>query len=208
MGLAEPRGPCGLDVVAHAGGDRAARVQAVGFRRVTFSPDGDGRNDLVTIRVRAAKGERLVLQLRTTGVLRYVDVGEDDSPGTISTLTWNGLAADGIRRADASYILRVCSATPLWCARTRVLVHLRIVSLYTPHATAVSVGQRLRVDVATDRAGPYRLDLVSAADPLASGMGATKLARAGWVDYRVPDVPEGGLWVLRLRSGRAVTFFP
>ena len=179
-----------------------------GFRRVTFSPDGDGRSDLVTINVRAAEGERLVLQLRTPGVLRYADVGEDDSVGEVSTLTWDGLAPDGHPRAPASYILRVCSEAPHLCAATRLLVHLRIASIYTPHAAAVSVGQRLRVDVATDRAGPYTLDLVSAADSFGSGFGARQVARAGWVDYRVPRVPGGGLWLLRFRSGRVVTFFP
>lgn len=179
-----------------------------GFRRVTFSPDGDGRNDVVTISVRAAQGERLVLQMRTPGVLRYSDVGEDDGAEQVSTLTWDGLGPDGHARADASYILRICSEAPRLCAATKVLVHLRIASIYTPHAAAVSVGQKLLVDVATDRAGPYTLDLASAADPLAGGVGARQVARPGWVAYRVPRVADGGLWVLRLRSGRVVTFFP
>ncbi|MEN3341098.1 MAG: hypothetical protein V7644_502 [Actinomycetota bacterium] len=179
-----------------------------GFRRVTFSPDGDGRDDVVAVRVRAPKGTRLRLHVRLASGATLLTVTGSRTAARVSRVTWDGRAPGGRRLPDGSYVLRVCSATTHRCAATRVLVHLRLVTVYTPEAQGVSAGQTVRVHVATDRAGPYTLDLVSASSPTGRGLGAQAVAQPGWLEYRVPDVPAGGLWLLRVRSGSFAARFP
>jgi hypothetical protein len=178
-----------------------------GFRRVTFSPDGDGRDDDVTIRALVRPGDRLALAIRPVSQRTFsMPLRTAAAPHT--TVVWNGLQADGKRYHDGSYILRVCDETTNRCSTTGVLAHLRLLTVYTPRATAVSPGHAIRVSIATDRTGPYRLDLVSAASAGGAGIGTVQVARPGWVEYRVPEVPYGGLWLLRVRSGRELDHFP
>jgi hypothetical protein len=178
-----------------------------GFRRVTFSPDGDGRADRVTIRVRARKGDMLNLWLDPISrSAAYLPKGV--AAGGVTTIHWDGLRADGTRYPDGSYVLAVCDRVAHLCSQQRVLVHLRLISMYVPRATAVSPGETIRVHIATDRVGPYALDLVSAADPSGSGTGSIAVPAPGWTEYSVPNVPAGGLWLLRVRSGDAITHFP
>jgi hypothetical protein len=178
-----------------------------GFRRVTFSPDGDGRDDNVTIRARVKPGDKLALAIRPVSQ-RTVTVPLDAAKAPLTTVVWNGLQADSSRYHDGSYILRVCDETTRQCSGTGVLAHLRLITAYTPRATAVSAGERIRVDIDTDRAGPTRLDLVPVADSAGAGIGAVQVAHPGWVDYTIPAVKYGGLWLLRARNGTDVTHFP
>ncbi len=178
-----------------------------GLRRVTFSPDGDGRRDVVTIGVRAIAGHALSLWLHPISrSATYVHAGR--AAAGVTVLRWNGLQADGSRYPDGSYVLRVCDSVTHHCSKGRVLAHLRLVSMYVRRATGVTAGDTLQVDVSADRRGPYTLDLVSAADAAGAGIGAVEFSRPGRIAYRVPDVPNGGLWLLRVRNGPAITHFP
>ena len=178
-----------------------------GFRRVTFSPDGDGRHDVVTIRVRVRPGDGLSLSVRPDS--RSAGAVALPTPHTaVTTVTWDGFQPGGGRYPDGSYVIRVCDTTTNRCSRTGVLAHLRLLTDSTRTATAVSAGTTIPVDIASDRAGPYRLDLVSAADASGEGLGGVDVPSAGRVDYRIPAVPYGGLWLLRVRSGDVVSHFP
>lgn len=204
-----PAPPAGWRPVVLAAGpvvDPSDRTDAR-YRRVTFSPDGDGRNDRVTIRFRAQRGDVLSLWLHPASrTPSKLPLGR--ARGGVQTATWDGLRADGTRFPDGAYVLRICDLTTRYCSTGRVLAHLRVLTVYAPVASAVSAGETIPVQLSTDRKGPFRLDLVSAADPGGEGVGAVDVAAAGRIDYRIPDVPAGGLWLLRVRSGDAVTHFP
>src|SRR6478736_8471240 len=58
------------------------------FLRVTFSPDGDLRNDSVVIRVRSHRGERLVLNVRAISSSAEVGTYEQRARSTISSFVW------------------------------------------------------------------------------------------------------------------------
>lgn len=178
-----------------------------GFRRVTFSPDGDGRHDAVTIRARVVPGDALALSVRPVSQRSFA-VPLKPARAPLTTVVWNGLRTDGRRYPDGSYVIRVCDETAHACSTESVLAHLRVLTVYAPRATGISAGATLRVNISTDRAGPYALDLVSVADSAGAGLGSVQVARPGWVDYRIPAVPHGGLWLLRVRSGRALDHFP
>ncbi len=115
-----------------------------GFLRVTFSPDADGRNDRVVVRVRAQRGERLVLKVRPDSHVQTVVVDARTATSALTTLTWDGLEADGKARAAGSYVLSVCRRATDRCATTRVLAHLRVLTIYAPRVRAVSVGEQFR----------------------------------------------------------------
>jgi hypothetical protein len=185
----------------------ATDVVSGGFRRVTFSPDGDGRGDAVSIGVRAIAGHALRLWVHPASrTPTYAPAGR--AHRGVTTVHWDGLRPDGSRYPDGSYVLKVCDTVTHHCSKGRVLAHLRLISMWVRRDTAVSVGDALQVHVSTDRPGPFTLDLVSAADPAGAGTGAVELAHAGTVPYRVPQVPNGGLWLLRIRGGTAITNFP
>jgi hypothetical protein len=197
-------GPIVVGATPHADPtDRPGR----GFLRVTFSPDGDGRHDRVAVRVRSKPGDRLVLRVHPDSNRKIFDADARLVISTVTTLTWDGLEPDGKPRAAGSYVLMACSSATGACATTRVLAHLRIVSVWAPRAEAVSVGEKVPVVVETDRTGPYVLDLAPASNPRAPGVGAQVVEGPGRLLYPVPRV-TGGLWLLRVTSGRAVGHFP
>jgi N,N-dimethylformamidase beta subunit-like, C-terminal len=185
----------------------ASDLAGGGFRRVTFSPDGDGRNDAVAIRVHVTPGDQLSLLVRPIS-RRSVFVPLQPAKRELTTVVWNGLQPDGTRYPDGSYILHVCDLTKHLCSSGRVLAHLRVITMFARRATGVSAGAVIRVNIATDRLGPYILDLVSVADVAGTGIGAVAVSQPGWVNYRIPSVPYGGLWLLRVRSGTAGANFP
>ncbi|HET7566532.1 MAG TPA: N,N-dimethylformamidase beta subunit family domain-containing protein [Gaiellaceae bacterium] len=176
-------------------------------QRVTFSPDGDGNDDAVTIRVRATPGDKLSFWIRPLTRVSFTIPAGTAHPG-VTTLDWNGLQPDGTRFPDGNYSLKVCDVRTKLCSNARVLAHLRVVSVYVRTATAVSSGQTLRVEISSDRAGPFTIELVSGATPAGEGIGQASVPRAGSAEYRVPQVPNGGLWLLRVRSGDARSQFP
>lgn len=178
-----------------------------GFLRVTFSPDGDARADVVLIRVRSRPGDHIVLKMNPDSNPQKVDVGEYNLPTGEGTLTWAGLEDNGKPRAPGSYVLSVCSDTTNRCAASRVLAHLRFISVSAPVTQGVSVGETIPISIETDRAGPFTVDLAPASNPLAPGAGAQVVAKPGSTLYPIPAV-AGGLWLLRATSGRAVTYFP
>jgi hypothetical protein len=196
--------PVIVDAAPH---DDPSDTRGGGFLRVTFSPDGDAHADRVHIRVRSKPGDRLVFDMRPSSNPTDHETYEREAESKLSTFEWNGLEDDGKPRAPGSYVIKVCSVTSRLCAANRVLVHLRFISVFTPRATAASVGESIPVFVQTDRAGPYILDLAPASDPRAPGVGALIVARPGRVTYAIPPV-AGGLWLLRVTSGRAVTYSP
>ena len=201
---AAPATPVVLSALPHA--DASDRPGG-GFLRVTFSPDEDGRGDRIVISVRSTPGDRLQLDVRRLSSAVDLDAGVQDVRSPVATLTWNGLDIDGKRQAGGTYVIRVCSAVTGRCAATRVLSHLRVLTVFTPRVTAVSVGETIPTVIASDRAGPYTLDLAPASAPRGPGVGASMVAGPGRIGFRIPPV-EGGLHVLRVRSGGEVTFFP
>jgi N,N-dimethylformamidase beta subunit-like, C-terminal len=188
--------------------DRSDGVSVTGqLRRVTFSPDGDGRNDVVRIGVRAHAGDALTLRVTPasrSGLTRRAGTAKRG----VTTVVWTGLQSNGVRYPDGSYVLRVCDAVTSRCAKQRVVAHLRVLTTYVQRATAVDAGETIRFDISSDLEGPFTVDFVSAADPGGDGIGTAEVASAGWSQYRVPDVPHGGLWLLRVRDGSAVDHFP
>lgn len=178
-----------------------------GFLRVTFSPDGDQRSDSVAVRVRSTPGDDVVLKMHPDSNPAEVNVSGVALPAGVGTLTWDGLEDNGKPRAPGSYVLSVCSKTTNLCATSRVLAHLRFISISAPVAQGVSVDQKIPVTVASDRVGPTTVDLVPAFNPSAPGAGAQVVANPGKTLYSIPPV-AGGLWLLRGTNGRAVTYFP
>ena len=178
-----------------------------GYLRVTFSPDGDARADVVAIRVRSRPGDHVTLRVHADSNATNAVVGKYFLPAGEGTLTWDGLEDNGKPRAPGSYVLTVCSDRTSRCATSRVLAHLRFISVSAPIIQGVSVGEQIPVSLATDRVGPYTVDLTPATNPLAPGVGAQVVAKAGTTLYPIPAV-AGGLWLLRATSGRAVTYFP
>jgi len=182
-------------------------VASEGYRRVTFSPNGDGHDDAVTIRVRAAPGHALSLSVRPAS-RSPVYVHLPTAGAGITVVHWSGMQTPGRRFPDGSYVLHVCDTVTHRCSAGGVIAHLRLISMYVRRATGVSSGETLKVHISADGPGPYTLDLVSAADPAGAGIGKTEIPRAGVVAYRVPRVPAGGLWLLRVRGDSAITSFP
>ena len=179
-----------------------------GFLRVTFSPDGDGRGDRVEVVVRSSPGHSLALNVHAESQGGGFATDPVRAAAGATTLTWDGLDAAGQPLATGSYVVRACDLTAGRCAATPVLAHLRILSLFTPRGPfAVSPGETIPVVLASDRVGPFGLDLAPAADPRAPGVGVRALPTAGTTEYRIPDV-SGGLWLLRARSGTYVTYYP
>ena len=179
-----------------------------GFRRVTFSPDGDGRGDRVVIVARSTRGD--VLRLEVMRLASANDIGGGRARRLRSPtvrLAWDGLDADGKPLPNGSYVIRVCSVVTGRCAATRVLAHLRVLTVFAPRVTAASVGDSIPVVIETDRVGPYTLDLVPAAAPHAPGAGETAIAGPGRIGFRIPPV-AGGFQLLRLRSDGQLTYFP
>ena len=202
--VSPPAAPVLLDATPH---HDPTDTTGGGFLRVTFSPDGDLRQDRVVIRVRSTRGELLVLSVHESSNATALAILAHKARSRISTFKWNGLEADGKPLPSGSYVLDVCSATSGLCAVNRVLAHLRILSVFTPRATAVSVGESIPVVIRTVRAGPYTLDLAPAANPFAPGAGTQLVEYPGRLQYTIPAVP-GGMRLLRVRSGTFVTFFP
>jgi hypothetical protein len=178
-----------------------------GFLRVTFSPDGDQRADSVSVRVRSSPGDIVVLAMHPDSNPANVNVSGVVLPTGVGTLTWDGLEDNGKPRAPGSYVLSVCSKKTNLCSTSRVLAHLRFLSISAPVVQGVSVAQTIPVTVETDRVGPTTIDLTPVSNPLAPGVGAQVVAKPGSTPYSIPAV-TGGLWLLRATSGRAVTYFP
>jgi hypothetical protein len=179
-----------------------------GFLRVTFSPDGDGRKDQVRVLVRSRPGERLVLDVRPESNPKQIEIGSATPRSSITTLTWDGLDPEGRAWAPGSYVLSVCSGQAGLCAATRVLAHVRILSVFTPRGPqAVSPSETIPVIVETDRIGPYALELASVADPRGQGIGTRTVTEPGETAFRLPRV-SGGMWLLRVRSGPFVSYYP
>jgi hypothetical protein len=175
---------------------------------VTFSPDRDGRNDQVHITVRSVRNDRLVLDVHPASNEKGFQSSARSVPPGTTTLEWDGLDVDGKPRAQGSYVIRVCSATTTECAATRVLAHLRIVTVFTPSGIeGVSPTETIPVVAASDLLGPYTLDLAPVTDPRGAGVGAQVIPGPGRFGFRVPPV-TGGFWLLRLSSGTAVTYYP
>lgn len=201
------QGPARPRLVAAGPAADPTDVPGGGFLRVTFSPDGDGRRDAVVVRLRAHQGDHLTLWVHPITRSAFYLPARRAAAG-VTTLRWDGLQSDGTRYPDGSYVLRVCDSKTRLCSQERVLAHLRIVSVYVARDTAVDVGEVVRAHVDTDRAGPYTLGLVSAATPDGPGVGDIEAGHAGTIRYRIPEVPEGGLWLLRVRSRGEVANFP
>jgi hypothetical protein len=178
-----------------------------GYLRVTFSPDGNGRNDRVRVNVTARAGDQLVLRVHPESSARGWDAQVASAASGTTKLTWDGLLGSGLPQPDGSYILRVCDLTNGRCAATQVMAHLRVLSAYVPTTTAVSPGQTIPVVVQTDRPGPFTVDLHPASQPSAPGIGAAAFPAAGTESYVVPHV-DGGLWILRVMSGSVFTQYP
>ncbi|HVS85514.1 MAG TPA: N,N-dimethylformamidase beta subunit family domain-containing protein [Gaiellaceae bacterium] len=178
-----------------------------GFRRVTFSPDGDGRDDAVTLRVRAPQGDPLTLRVNPISRGAFTVAGPNAGAG-VTTLRWDGLEPNGKRYPDDSYAIAVCDTKTRACTQDRVLAHLRVITTYVEKlATGVDPGATLRVNISSDLVGPFSLDLVAVGDPDVA-VGSATAARPGWTSFTVPSVPHGGLWLLRVRDGSAVDHFP
>ena len=120
---------------------------------VTFSPDADGRNDVVEVRVRGERGARYRLVAATAGILGAETAAGQGPTGRVgpdgtATLRWRG--RDGRRAlSDGPYLLRVCSAAG-GCLPTTIAAHLRIVAASIRTPTGFAPGADVPLDIAAD----------------------------------------------------------
>jgi len=194
-------------VAARPHGDPSDRSGG-GFLRATFSPDGDGRRDTALIFVRARSGHEVFLHVRPESLGGAFDVGARTAHAGVTVLRWDGRGLDGRGFPDGSFVLKACDASTGLCSESSVLVHLRLLSIYSPIITAASPGTEIPVVIRSDRAGPYRLDLVPVAHPRADGVGVVQIPRAGTFQYPLPADISGGVWLLRLQSGDVIRRVP
>lgn len=177
------------------------------YLRVTFSPDGNGPNDRVRVRVVAKAGTRLELDVHPESSLKRFVVDRKIAVDGTSMLSWNGRLANGHVAPDASFILDACIAGTTHCAAWQVMAHVRVLDAYVPADVGVQPGQAVPVVIQTDRSGPFTIDLRPASNPLGPGVGAVTVPAAGTVRYTIPKV-DGGLWIVHVASGSVYAQYP
>lgn len=176
--------------------------------RVSFSPDGDGRGDVAEVLVRARPGDRVRLVVRMASrqrVLVRTEPTTVPASGEIA-LAWDGRGPDGEALRDYSYTLQACAAGA--CSATRVVAHLRLMSVALLADVALAPGSTAPLELQHDGSGPVTVDLVPSWRLGGPGLGAWTVPGSGRVDYPLPDVPHGGLWAVRARAGDVVRYAP
>ncbi len=122
---------------------------------VTFSPDGDGRGDVVHVDVRARPGDRIRLVVsegRSLGTSTIVARGPRATvprSGRVR-LRWNGHGAAGLL-SDGPYVARACSEDGA-CAAQPIAVHLRVLAAYIDADTGFAPGALVPLVVLSERA--------------------------------------------------------
>lgn len=177
------------------------------YLRVTFSPDGNGRNDRVRVRAVAKAGTPLELDVHPESTMKRFVADRKTAVDGTTTLSWDGHLADGHVAPDASFILDVCATGTTHCADLHVMAHVRVLDAYVPADVGVEPGQTVPVVIQTDRPGPFTIDLRPASNPLGPGVGPVTVASAGTAHYTVPRV-DGGLWVVHVSSGAFYAQYP
>ncbi len=173
---------------------------------VSFSPDGDGANDVAFATVRGTPGTRVRMIARawgTSGSVRTVGTGTVvviPASGE-ARVEWRGRSG---RRplADGPYDVAVC-ATSGGCAGTRIAAHLRNLAALIDSDGGFAPGDAVPLVIRSDRErltvgiGP---DGVNGRMPL---MAQTEVA-SGRVSYRIPDDLEAGLYRLVVKGASGV----
>lgn len=177
------------------------------YLRVTFSPDGNGLNDRVRVRVVAKAGTPLELNVRPESSMRRFVVDRKTAVDGTATLRWDGRLANGHIAPDASFILDACVAGTTHCSDEKVMAHARVLDAYVPADVGVQPGQAVPVVIKTDRHGPFTIDLRPASSPLGPGVGAVTVPVAGTVRYTIPKI-DGGLWIVHVASGGVYAQYP
>jgi hypothetical protein len=85
---------------------------------------------------------------------------------------------------------------------------LRVITAFAEDiATGVDAGATLHVSISSDLLGPFTVGLV-ADGTSGPELGVQQATSAGTLDWRVPSVPHGGLWLLTVSAGTAIDHFP
>jgi len=102
----EDEGTFTVDTVAPSLGEGSLTPAAVGDDILTFSPNGDGYRDTVSVGVHANEPSTLEASMRDGGDLDIVDL-DTSAPSGAATIVWNGRLASGNLAMDGVYQLRV-----------------------------------------------------------------------------------------------------
>lgn len=171
---------------------------------VTFSPDGDGRNDAVVVRVRGTRGERFHLVASTAGILgSEVPSGRGSGaavgPDGTATLRWAG--RDGRRLlSDGPYVLRVCGDSGT-CLPTRIAAHLRNLAVSIRSPNGFAAGAAVPLDIAAD-VPEVAIGIASDTAEPGAPLVARTTAAPGRLSYRLPDDLAPGLYRLIVTTSR------
>ena len=177
--------------------------------RITFSPDGDGVNDTVSVRVSAPAGSRVWLAIEPLGgstVAARSATAKVGASGVVQ-LTWGGLLPAPARDRDQSLNIYACTAVQ--CSDGRVIAHRRMLSIWVDTLRHVLLGDSLQVNISRDSSAPLALQLVSPATPTEPGVdvAATTVSSTSAL-LAIPTTLSPGLWLIRATQGSVVRFAP
>ena len=177
--------------------------------RITFSPDGDGINDAVSVRVSASAGSRVWLVVRLLGRPTILARSTETRVGAsgVVQLRWDGTVPEEQRDRDQSLLISACTSSQ--CSAGRVIAHRRKLSIWTDTLQSVRLGGSLRVNLSRDSVAPLSYQLVAPTAPTGVGVGVTVTATSRTsASLTIPTTVRPGLWVLRVSQGSIMRFAP
>jgi flagellar hook assembly protein FlgD len=102
----EDEGTFAVDTVAPSLADGGLTPALAGDDILTFSPNGDGYRDTVSVGVHASEPAMLEISMRDGGNADVADL-DTSAPSGSATVTWNGQLTNGSVAADGVYQFRV-----------------------------------------------------------------------------------------------------
>ena len=181
-----------LSVVSVSPISDTSDVRSRTFFRATISPNDDGINDRLTIRVKAQPG-RMVALLDDSGRAKAV---AEVNRGGFAKLSWAPSPRTVRTSTPGTFNLRACDVSdPHACASPAINVAVRSVRIWTRTHRSVRGGEMLPIEVSTDR-----LVNVQWIDPATNVAAGAEISVAPTThEIPVPDLPSG-LWELRATS--------
>jgi hypothetical protein len=177
--------------------------------RITFSPDGDGVNDTVSVLVSAPVGSQVWLAIKPLGGSATAARSATARVGAsgVVRLTWDGRLPAPARGRDQS--LNVYACTAVQCSDGRVIAHRRMLSIWIDTLRHVLLGDSLQVNISRDSSAPLALQLVSPVTPAEPGVdvAVTSVSSTSAL-LAIPTTLSPGLWLIRATQGSVVRFAP